>query len=176
MLPMSLRESGLGTSQVGLTLSLSAFVVGMGSVIFGWISDKIGRGKTMGIGVAGLILLLLSILDAVSHRPFRIYQHLPFIAAGGLMATATVPSALAYVGDRADQNLRGSAMGIYSMMLSLGMALGNLLGGYSTHMRGINGILEACTGILLTSLSVTAALLYRAGALRMKRTQNPIQG
>lgn len=172
VLPRSLMESGLRFSQVGLTLSLGAFALGMGSVIFGRISDKIGRGKTLGIGVIGMIVLLLSTLDAVSRTPFRIYEQLPIIALGGLLATATVPSALAYVGDKANRNLRGSAMGIYSMMLSLGMAFGNLLGGYSTRVGGLSAILEASAGILILSLLVTLALLYRAGALSLSRKQS----
>lgn len=165
VLPRSLMESGLGPSQVGLTFSLGAFGIGVGSVIFGRISDKIGRGRTLAIGVVGLILLLFSALEAVTHTPPRIYQQLPMIALGGFMATATVPSALAYVGDKANRDLRGSAMGIYSMMLSLGMAVGNLIGGYSTSVGGLRAILEGSAGILLISLTLTLALLYRAGAL-----------
>jgi MFS family permease len=168
VLPRSLMESGLGPSQVGLTLALGAFGLGIGSVVFGWISDKIGRGKTLSIGVIGLILVLLSTLEAVSHSPQRVYQQLPLIALGGFMATATVPSALAFVGDRANTGLRGSAMGIYSMMLSLGMVIGNLLGGYSTSLGGLKATLEASAGVLLLTLSITVFLLYRAGGLRLR--------
>jgi MFS family permease len=169
VLPRSLMEFGLGFSQIGLGLALGAFAIGMGSVVFGRISDKIGRGKTLGIGVAGLILLLFSTLEAVSHSPPRVYQQLPLIALGGFMATATVPSALAQVGDRTNRGFRGSAMGIYSMMLSLGMAIGNLLGGYSTSVGGLKTILEASAGVLLLSLSITLFLLYRAGGLRLRQ-------
>jgi MFS family permease len=170
VLPKSLIESGFGSSQIGLTLALGAFGVGMGSVIFGRISDKIGRGKTLGIGVVGLVVLLFSTLEAVSHNPPRLYQQLPLIALGGFMATATVPSALAHVGDKTNRTLRGSAMGIYSMMLSLGMAIGNLLGGYSTSVGGLKGMLEASAGVLLLSLSITLFLLYRAGSLRLRQS------
>ena len=169
VLPRTLMESGFGSSEVGLTLSLGAFGIGIGSVAFGRLSDKIGRGKTLGIGVIGLVMLLLSTLDAVSHSPPQIYQQLPFIVVGGLMATATVPSALALVGDRASSGRRGSAMGIYSMMLSLGMVIGNLLGGYSASMGGLRGVLEASAGVLLLSLAITLMLLYRAGGLRLRR-------
>jgi len=61
-------------------------------------------------------------------------------------------------------------MGIYSMMLSLGMAIGNLLGGYSTSVGGLKGMLEASAGVLLLSLSITLFLLYRAGSLRLRQS------
>jgi MFS family permease len=162
-------ESGLRFSQVGLTLALGAFGLGIGAVVFGRISDKIGRGKTLGIGVVGLILALLSTLEAVSHSPPRVYEQLPLIASGGFMATATVPSALAYVGDKANRGLRGSAMGIYSMMLSLGMVIGNLLGGYSTSVGGLKSILETSAGVLVLSLLVSLVLLYKARRLRLRQ-------
>lgn len=166
VLPRSLMESGLRFSQVGLTLALGAFGLGIGSVVFGRVSDKIGRGKTLAIGVVGLILALLSTLEAVSHSPPRVYEQLPLIASGGFMATATVPSALAYVGDKANRGLRGSAMGIYSMMLSLGMVIGNLLGGYSTSVGGLKSILETSAGVLVLSLLMSLILLYKARRLR----------
>jgi MFS family permease len=165
VLPRSLMESGLRFSQIGLTLALGAFGLGVGAIVFGRISDKIGRGKTLAIGVIGLTLVLLSTLEAVSHKPPQVYQQLPLMASGGFMATATVPSALAYVGDKVNRGLRGSAMGIYSMMLSLGMAIGNLLGGYSTSMGGFKAILEASAAVLLLSLSISLFLIYRASSL-----------
>jgi MFS family permease len=169
VLPRSLMQSGLRFSQVGLTLAIGAFGLGVGSIVFGRISDKIGRGKTLTIGVVGLIVALISTLEAVSHSPPRVYQQLPLIASGGFMATATVPSALAYVGDRANRGLRGSAMGIYSMMLSLGMAIGNLLGGYSTSLGGLKGILETSAGVLVLSLSLSVLLIYRASRLHQRQ-------
>jgi MFS family permease len=169
VLPRSLMESGLRFSQIGLTLALGAFGLGVGAIIFGRISDKIGRGKTLAIGVIGLALVLLSLLEAISHSPPRLYQELPLIASGGFMATATVPSALAYVGDKANRSFRGSAMGIYSMMLSLGMAIGNLVGGYSTSKGGLEAILEASAGVLLLTLSMSVFLTYRAGRLHLKQ-------
>ena len=173
VLPRALMEFGFGYSQIGLTLSLAAFMIGMGSVLFGRVSDKIGRGKTLAIGVVGLMLLLFSTLEAVAHVPPGFQQQLPMMAFGGFMATATVPSALAYVGDKAKTGLRGSAMGIYSMMLSLGIAVGNLLGGYSTLKGGLAAMLEASAVVLLVSLGVTVALLYRVGVLSLRRKQPP---
>src|SRR5437879_10433496 len=41
--------------------------------------------------------------------------------------TALVPSMLAFVGDKASHDLRGSAMGLYRFMLSIGMAVGTIL-------------------------------------------------
>ena len=172
VLPRSLMETGFRSSQIGLTFSLGAFAIGMGSVIFGRVSDKIGRGKTLAIGVVGLIVLLFSTLDIVTNGLVRISPRLVFAGLGAFIATATVPSALAYVGDRANRSLRGSAMGIYSMILSLGLVIGNLLGGYSTSVGGLRAILEASAGVLILCLLMTLVLLYRSGSIRLRRKQS----
>jgi MFS family permease len=144
----------------------------MGSVIFGRVSDKIGRGKTLGIGVVGLVVLLFTTFDVITSLPMGISPRLVPVGLGAFIATATVPSALAYVGDRANRNLRGSAMGIYSMILSLGLVIGNLLGGYSTSVGGLRAILEASAGVLTVSLLATLVLLYRSGSLRFRQKQS----
>jgi len=172
VLPRSLMETGFRSSQIGFTFALGAFAVGMGSVIFGRMSDKIGRGKTLGIGVVGLVVLLFTTFDVITSLPTGISPRLVPVGLGAFIATATVPSALAYVGDRANRNLRGSAMGIYSMILSLGLVIGNLLGGYSTSVGGLRAILEASAGVLTVSLLATLILLYRSGSLRFRQKQS----
>ncbi len=135
MIPKSLLQTGLHSSQIGLTLSLGALVMGVGSLLFGRVSDKVGRNKTLLIGLLGIILLLAGFSEALKHDPPNFYGQLPIIGPGALMMTAIVPSALAYIGDKARKDLRGSAMGLYSMMLSLGIGFGNIFGGYFTQLE-----------------------------------------
>lgn len=163
VLPRSLMEFGLDSSHTGIVLSMGAFGLGLGSVLFGKISDKIGRGKTLLVGLAGMILLITSLLEAFISNPPRIFETLPIIGIATIMSSAIVPSALALVGDNARTNLRGSAMGVYSMMLSIGIGIGNIFGGYFSSLGGLRTMLEGSVALLIISILITTILLYRTG-------------
>ncbi len=80
------------------------------------------------------------------------------------MASAIAPAILSYVSDISGKARRGSANGIYSVVLSIGMAVGNILGGFVAEEGGIIGIQRiffAGAAILLPSILLTSTLLRR---------------
>src|SRR5207245_6633377 len=78
----------------------------------------------------------------------------------------SVPSMLAYVGDKASHDLRGSAMGLYSFMLSIGMAVGTILAGIFADVGGVQAVFYLGAAIF-SGMSVTTGLLLRKqGQLR----------
>ena len=80
------------------------------------------------------------------------------------MASALVPAILATVGDRAILERRGSAMGLYSVILSGGSALGTLVAGIAHSVSGLAGILEASAAIFSASCAASLILWLRARA------------
>ncbi len=79
----------------------------------------------------------------------------------GIFAIATsalVPTILATVGDRAKKESRGSAMGLYSVMLSAGTAIGTIVAGFAHQLGGLSGIFYA-GGIIFTGACVVSLVL-----------------
>src|SRR5206468_12722232 len=74
--------------------------------------------------------------------------------------TALVPSMLAFVGDKASHDLRGSAMGLYSFMLSIGMAVGTILAGIFADVGGVQAVFFLGAAIF-SGMSLTTGLLLR---------------
>ena len=76
------------------------------------------------------------------------------------LGSALVPSILAYIGDRAAHDLRGSSMGLYSLMLSAGIAIGNVLAGIAFQEGGVQAVFYLGAAIL-SGMSLTSGFLIR---------------
>ena len=165
-IPKALSLGGFSVEESGLLLFAGAAGLGVGATIFGRISDKIGREKTMWIGIVGMLILLPTLALSLSPETNPDYPdfgaYLYVIAPSALMVSALVPSILALVGDTARSTLRGSAMGLYSIMLSLGIAVGNVVGGASGHIGGLPAILYVAEGLFLAAV-ILKLLLSRLG-------------
>ena len=165
-MPKALSLGGFTVGESGLLLFFGVAGLGIGATIFGRISDKIGREKTMWIGIVGMLILLPTLALSLSPETNPNYPkfgaYLYVIAPSALMVSALVPSILALVGDTARSTLRGSAMGLYSLMLSLGIAVGNVIGGAASQTGGLAAILYVAEGLFLAAVILTL-LLKRLG-------------
>ena len=143
---------------------------------FGILSDKIGREKTILIGTFGIIGVLVSLIYLIEKQKeisrnllvniieiVRRDTLLAIVASISVfMMTAIVPSILAYTGDKAHVNRRGSAMGLYSTMLSIGVASGNLIAGFAFDLGGPSAIFRIAIIIFAIMSSLTIILKYLA--------------
>jgi MFS family permease len=166
-LPKALGELGVRATLTSDLLSLGIVVLGIGSIGFGALSDKLGREKTMLIGIVGLLGLLISLALLAGGTPSgsKFIQRWYLIGLFGLATSALVPSMLAAVGDRAKEHLRGSAMGLYSLMLSAGIAAGNLVAGFADSFGGLLAILYVGAAIFIIACSISFVLLRRVERL-----------
>ncbi len=162
-LPRALRQVGVHETLTGELLFAGIMIIGVGSIGFGALSDRLGREKTMAIGAAGLFGLLigLGLLFQSVSSGLNFVRFLPIIAPAGIATSALVPSVLAAVGDRAREGRKGATMGLYSLMLSLGIALGELLAGLASLLGGLSTILYVGSVIFLAAALFTFFLLWR---------------
>ncbi len=145
------------TTEMMVFLASLGGLFALGAIIFGHISDKVGRTKIMMLGAMGELGFL--VLFGWSFPGFLRYQL--YLAPLFFLASAIAPAILAYVSDISGRARRGSANALYSVVLSLGLALGNILGGFVAELGGIRLIFFAGAGILLPSVLVTSTLLRR---------------
>ncbi len=160
LLPKAFKETNFTlTTDTLVFLGVLGGLFALGAIIFGHISDKLGRTKIMIMGALGEVGFLL--IFGWSFPNFARYPTTLFLAPLLFLASAIAPSILAYVSDISGKVRRGSANALYSTVLSLGLAIGNVLGGLMADAGGIRLIFYAGAGLLFPSILASSAMLRR---------------
>jgi len=122
--------------------------------VWGHLSDRLGRKPILVAGLLG---------NAVGLALFGISSRLTLLyvarALSGLMSSAALPTAMAYVADVTDEKSRGRGMGLMGAAMGLGFIFGPGIGG-SLSRFGHGVPFLAASGLNLVTC-VLAALLLR---------------
>jgi MFS family permease len=124
---------------------------------FGHLSDTYGRDRLMMLGMLSLIGLFVTFISVLRAR-LSWFLVSPLLAIFGLGSLAFAPAALAMLGDFAPERGRGTTMGVYSVVISLGTIIGPILGGYLLDKYGLSSLLYAGLVILIAALAIAIIL------------------
>jgi MFS family permease len=150
--------------RVGPSPLLTSFLLG-GSVLvlafsqpfFGYLSDRYGRNRMMMLGMLSLIGLIVTAIAFV-RRTSHFVLMLPLLVVFGLGSFAFAPAALASLGDLAPSGARGTTMGLYSVVINLGLIIGPLLGGYLLDRYGLPSLFYAALIILMGAMALAIVI------------------
>jgi DHA1 family multidrug resistance protein-like MFS transporter len=150
--------------RLGSSLFMSSFLLAGGVFVlaftqpfFGRLSDKYGRNRLMMLGMLSLLGLLVTAIIAI-REPSRLVIVTPFLVVFAFGSFAFAPAALASLGDLAPLRRRGTTMGVYSLVISLGTIIGPLLGGYLLDNFGFSSLFYAALVILMAALALAIVL------------------
>ena len=117
------RFGGTGVEMGGLMAIFSAMQF-LFSPMWGSLSDRFGRKPILMLGVFGNAVSMLAL--GLSTDLWML-----FAARGlaGVLSSATLPTAMAYISDSTDHKNRGGGMGVIGAAMGLGMILGPGAGG-----------------------------------------------
>jgi len=160
LLPLFYASAGLGIAEIGILAALYPAVWGLGQLVTGALSDRVGR---KGLITGGMLLQAAAIALIAASRGFA-----PWAGAAVVLGVGTAmvyPTLLAVIGDVAHPAWRASAVGVYRLWRDLGFAVGALLAGLVADRFGMAAAIWAVAA--LTALSGLVVLM------RMYETHPP---
>jgi MFS family permease len=151
LLPLLFLRGGLPVGQVGLVAALYPAVWGLGQLLTGPLSDRLGRKPLI---TGGMLLQAVALAGTAMAGSF-----LPWAASAILLGVGTAmvyPTLLAAIGDVAHPSWRASAVGVYRLWRDTGFAVGALLAGLVADLAGmvaavwVIAALTAASGLVVT--------------------------
>ncbi len=125
LLPFYIERFGVGGTELGWLMSTYSLMQLICAPIWGIVSDRYGRKPILAIGVLGYTITLFLFGLAQSFIMLFIARSL-----SGILSSATMPTAMAYIGENTGQKEKSKGMGQLGAMVGLGVILGPLMGGY----------------------------------------------
>lgn len=154
VLPYYAESLGASPFQLGLLITVYAICQFIFAPIWGNYSDRIGRKPVLLMGILGFAVTF--ILFAYATRLWMLYL---IRIAGGALSCATMPTAMAYVGDSTSLEKRGSSMGMVGAAMGMGMIFGPAIGGLLSSIS--LGFPFLLAGLLALVNSVGVLLLLK---------------
>jgi MFS family permease len=155
LLPLLFVRGGLPVGQVGLLAALYPAVWGLGQLITGPLSDRLGRKPLI---TAGMLLQALALAGTALAGSF-----LPWAASAVLLGVGTAmvyPTLLAAISDVAHPTWRATAVGVYRLWRDTGFAVGALLAGLVADLAGLEAAVWVVASLTAVSGLVVAARMY----------------
>lgn len=129
ILPDMVVSLGGGGVAMGLLMAIYSAMQFLFSPMWGSLSDRFGRKPILMIGVFGNAVTMLFL-----GLSTQLWMMLMARALAGVLSSATLPTAMAYISDSTDEKSRGGGMGIVGAAMGLGMVLGPGVGGLMSNI------------------------------------------
>jgi MFS family permease len=159
--PLFFARAGLSVSRVGVLAALYPAVWGLGQLVTGALSDRVGRKRLIAGGM-WLQALAIGFIAAV-------HGFWPWALGAVLLGAGTAivyPTLLAAIGDIAHPTWRARSVGVYRLWRDAGFAIGALVAGVVAEALGIRAAILFVAGLTALSGLVVALRMYdthRAG-------------
>jgi DHA1 family multidrug resistance protein-like MFS transporter len=125
ILPFYAAAFGAAGKELGLLMAIFAAMQFVFAPIWGQFSDRYGRKGILMLGIVGNAISML--FFGLSTELWMLYASR---ALAGILSSATLPTAMAYIGDSTSEEDRGGGMGMMGAAMGVGMVLGPGLGGW----------------------------------------------
>jgi MFS family permease len=170
LFPLFFAGGGLDIGRIGVLAAIYPAVWGLGQLLTGWWSDRVGRKRLI---AWGMIVQAIGLGFIAATRSFAPWAMGAFVLGAG---TAMVyPTLLAAVGDVAHPRWRASAVGVYRFWRDAGFAVGALLSGVAADALGFAPAIWIVAVLTATSGAVVALRMYETTTVHRPSVYRPSQ-
>ena len=167
--PFYIENLGAGGTELGLLIATSAFLEFSFGPMWGAVSDKRGRKPILVVGLFGYAVS--SFLFGISNQLWMLFAAR---ALSGVLSSATITSAMAYVGGITTEENRGDGMGKIGAAMALGLMVGPGLGGWLAE-GSLSIPFFIASAMSIASLILVLTLLPESLTAEQQQTGTKIQ-
>ncbi len=155
LFPIAFARAGLSVGRIGILAALYPAVWGLGQLITGGLSDRIGRKPLI---AGGMLTQAVAIGWIAATTGFWAWALGAIVLGAG---TAMVyPTLLAAIGDVAHPSWRARSVGVYRLWRDGGFAVGALLAGLLADLVSIDAAIWAVAALTAASGVIVLRRMY----------------
>lgn len=155
LFPLYFANAGLSVGNIGILAAIYPAVWGLGQLVTGGLSDRIGRKPLIagGMIVQGIAIALIGATASTTLWTIAV----ALLGAGTAMV---YPTLLASIGDVAHPTWRARSVGVYRLWRDAGFAVGALLAGVLADLISIEAAIYAVAGLTIASGVLVIVRMY----------------
>ncbi|WP_028467875.1 MFS transporter [Neptunomonas japonica] len=154
LLPLLMDSFQLSELEASWSLTITTLTLGFSLLVYGPLSDALGRKNIMLASMAGVVLMTFLLSQTQSYLMLLLFRGLQGLFLGGLPAIA-----IAYMSDEFKHKAMTLAVGFYISGNTIGGIGGRLIGGFVGEWLGWSAVFLVMTIISFILLALFAALL-----------------
>jgi MFS family permease len=155
LFPVLFAATGLSVARIGVLAALYPAVWGVGQLVTGALSDRVGRKPLI---VAGMWLQAVALGVVAAADSFSVWAGAAVLL--GLGTAMVYPTLLAAIGDVAHPAWRARAVGVYRLWRDGGFAVGALLAGVLADLWDVRTAIWVVAALTALSGGVVAVRMY----------------
>ncbi len=158
LLPLYLKELNASVVQVGLFFTLSRIIPLVLQILGGWISDTLGRLRSIAMGSVAGVISYFALILAPTWQWILLAEGL-----GAVTRSLIGPSFSAFIAEQSEEENRARVFGVTESIFMLVVIIGPPLGGWVADAYGFK-IMFVWAGLLYTVAAVIRIGMARVAA------------